>query len=134
MIPITLQDILTAAWQAFIVERRPPACDPISRNCVYLTEDGRKCAIGLCIPDGHPAQHSYATFGSLVHAYPGLFDDQIKSLTPDERDDIQEALHDTHLDYDDGDQWRDGHIQDMITCYREVARKYNLILPEEDPA
>lgn len=41
-------------------------------TCQYLTEDGRKCAIGMFIPDGHPAQHKITDVISLLNEYPDL--------------------------------------------------------------
>lgn len=40
--------------------------------CRYLTADGNKCAIGLFIPDGHPAQLIQADALGLVRTYPSL--------------------------------------------------------------
>lgn len=70
---ITLQGILDAAREEFIVNDKPPAMDRIG-SCSYLTEDGRKCAIGLLIPDGHPIQKSYDAANILLTQYEELFD------------------------------------------------------------
>lgn len=40
--------------------------------CVYLMRDGRKCAIGLFIPDGHEAQKHSGVFGCLFRDFPDL--------------------------------------------------------------
>ena len=40
--------------------------------CQYLTVDGRKCAIGVHIPDGHEGQRFQGAVSSLVSTYPDL--------------------------------------------------------------
>lgn len=40
--------------------------------CAYLTEDGRKCAIGRHIPDGHRGQHSHQNVIGLFRGHPDL--------------------------------------------------------------
>ncbi len=40
--------------------------------CEYLTLDGRKCAVGLFIPNGHDAQHSADGYYGLLQKYPDL--------------------------------------------------------------
>lgn len=35
-------------------------------KCVYLNEDGFKCAIGCLIPDGHPAQYCDGGIQSII--------------------------------------------------------------------
>ena len=126
MEPITLQDIFNAAWQAFIVEDRPPAVNELG-ECMYLTDDGRKCAVGLCIPDGHPAQRAVDTsFDALVKDFPSLF-----SITEAQRDEydlkqFQKALHDGLVT---DDAWRiPRHDREVI--YRDVAIRYGLTVPE----
>lgn len=38
-------------------------------SCKYLTEDDKKCAIGLFIPDGHEAQDFDGGVSSLLRKY-----------------------------------------------------------------
>lgn len=40
--------------------------------CRYLALDGNKCAVGLHIPDGHPAQHYEGSIETLIDDYPSL--------------------------------------------------------------
>jgi len=40
--------------------------------CVYLDPDGRKCAIGALIPDGHPAQQVRMSVTTLLEQYSDL--------------------------------------------------------------
>lgn len=49
----------------------PPARSAVT-TCRYLTEDGRKCAVGIHIPDGHPAQHLQMTVADLEKVHPEL--------------------------------------------------------------
>ena len=43
-------------------------------RCEYLTKDGRKCAIGIFIPDGHEAQEDENTVIITLGTYPDLWD------------------------------------------------------------
>lgn len=127
---ISLQDIFDAAWQAFIVEDRPPAIG-YNGACKYLTEDGKKCAVGLVLPDGHPAQGSGCLFNGLVKGYPDLWDDDVLALC-DQNSNRQLAkfqwwLHDNMCN-------RGGWTQskpEREAIYRQVAFDYGLTVPGE---
>lgn len=123
---ISLQDILDAAWQAFIVERQPPGYDKEASMCMYLTDDGRKCAVGLVLPDGHPAQQQLDSLGELVGTYPELFDRQLWHMGTYRLDSFQRLLHDDMIDHDTG-TWKD---QDLRKRYVYAAEEYGLTLPE----
>lgn len=48
---------------------------PVSGTCCYLTGSGKKCAIGIFIPDGHIAQTNVANNMSvygLLQSFPDL--------------------------------------------------------------
>ena len=123
---ITLQRIFDAAWQAFVVEKRPPAYDTAASVCCYLTEDGRKCAVGLVLPEGHPAQRQEATLGLLVERYPELFDPQLCSLPPGDLIRFQQLLHDDLIDFDTG-EWG---VHDLRGHYARAAQQYGLTIPD----
>lgn len=122
---ITLQKIFDAAWQAFIAEEKPPA--KINGECRYLTSDGRKCAVGLCIPDGHSAQNSSRTFGYLVELAPSLFDASVRSVGSERLDRFQRELHD-NIAGDDG--WL-LTPDEMRNRYILIAEEYGLTVPQE---
>ena len=42
--------------------------------CKYLTKDGKKCAVGIFIPDGHEAQMMEGIVKDLLHKYKDLLD------------------------------------------------------------
>lgn len=60
-------------------------------TCKYLTKDGKKCAIGLFIPDGHDAQDNGDTIDSLLIEYPDL-----KAYMPSTNIDFLLAFQDVH--------------------------------------
>ncbi len=123
--PITSQRVFDAAWQAFIVEKRPPARE--EGSCRYLTSDGSKCAIGLCLPDGHPSQQSCTDVTDLMRHYPELFDD-VRYFDPS----LQCQLHDGLLVL-----CKDGRCkfrEDLEEVYRRCAFRNNLRIPESAPA
>jgi hypothetical protein len=43
------QKILNIVWRHFITESHPRAVDATG-HCLYLTDDGRRCAIGVLLP------------------------------------------------------------------------------------
>jgi hypothetical protein len=130
--PITLQRIFDLAWQAFVVEKRPPAqqlirgClstgDPDNWTCKYLTSDARKCAIGLALPDGHRAQKLTVRAAILLHEHSELFAPGIRTM---DINGLQARLHD---DLAVNGAWRAIKLEDE---YRSVAACYGLTIPGE---
>jgi hypothetical protein len=121
--PITLQMIFDAAWQAFIVEGKPPASE--NHACRYLTSDGRKCAVGLCIPDGHPAQKFDKSLPHLLDKYPDLFGGSLNAYNHDTLNRFQLGLHDELCHR--GEWTKD--VDARREAYLEVARQFGLVVP-----
>lgn len=52
---ITTQDVFDSVWNHFIRDKNPAAVDkPYGQDrnyCYYRTDDGRKCSVGVLIPD-----------------------------------------------------------------------------------
>lgn len=128
--PITAQMIFDAAWQKFIIEEAPPALtkndDGSGYQCRYLTSDGRKCAVGLCIPDGYRLQQSDSCLNFLWVRHPDLF-----KLTRDEAENIQDALHDDLVCTTKG-VWNYS-LQSRKEKYIQVAERFNLTIPAAKP-
>lgn len=128
---ITMQDIFNAAWQAFIVEDRPPAVDA-QGMCQYRTEDGRKCAVGLCIPDGHRLVSgiSFGSFGDIVAldaiCSDPLFGSDIHDTPRQVLECFQQELHDQ---IQTGGVWL-FDVEERKELYVETARRYGLQVPE----
>lgn len=120
---ITLQDVFNAGWQAFIVEDQPPAVD-VNGDCRYLTADGKKCAVGLCIPDGHDAQQCEYTWREMSGMYPELWDIDEEYVNLDF---FQRRMHDSLQNHG---KWKRGK-QDREAHYRAMAARYNLTIPGE---
>ena len=49
-----------------------PAVDNNGLSCVYLSDCGRKCVVGLTIPNGHPGQYCQGSVHTLYEKYPDL--------------------------------------------------------------
>lgn len=126
---ITLQDIFNAAWQAFIIEKKPPAVQLKTNNyvCSYLTPDGRKCAIGLCIPDGHNLQTSIEYFDCIAHN--SIFCDEIRNIGSVDLIKFQRQLHDNHINNKTG-KWQVSP-EELKQAYINIAHKFNLNIPNE---
>lgn len=130
---ISLQSIYNKAWAEFIVGDGQPGFDIVQHCCTYKDANGNKCAIGLDLPEGHPAQQSKQTLAGLAEKYSDLFDDQIVSM-PQSIDgeekliDFQFSLHDNLIDYQTG-QWKFTK-DERRQRYIEVAQKFNLTIPE----
>jgi hypothetical protein len=131
--PITAQMIFNAAWQRFIIEEAPPAVRqrlPYESNaysnylCSYLTENGRKCAVGLCLPDGHIIQQSNK---SLPYLCVGEFH-KLFNLSSGEQNTLQSSLHDDLIHKGTG-QWLDP-LEVRKEKYINIAKFFNLTIPE----
>jgi hypothetical protein len=131
--PITAQMIFNAAWQRFIIEQAPPAVHkPIPSEgysnrylCSYLTEDGKKCAVGLCIPDGHPIQQcNTALFYLIAGQYNHLFNLKESENT------LQFELHDSLVNSNTG-EWTHSLLY-RKQAYIEVAKKFSLKVPDSN--
>ncbi len=126
--PITAQMIFNAAWQRFIIEKAPPAADfnedTLLFECKYLTAKGSKCAVGLCIPDEHPAQLSGSCLRHLaIVKYTQLF-----NLSDYESTELQDNLHDDLMDTITG-KWKHDP-ETMKSKYILTAKRFNLTIPE----
>lgn len=80
---------------AATVDRFPG--DPSSgtiEQCRYLMSDGRKCAVGLFIPDGHAGQGITSGFDELVFEHP-----ELGNLMPLNHASMYkfQTVHDNHL-------------------------------------
>lgn len=133
---ITLQMIFDKAWQAFIVEDRPPAAefdeDEVRYTCRYSTEDGRRCAVGLALPDRVVAglAGKMVSFGCLVHKYEHyryIFDDSVTTLASCLLTNFQSKLHD---ELQEKGVWKYSK-DERKERYKDVAVKYALIIPGE---
>lgn len=97
---ITLQKIFDLAWEHFIVGDGMPALEHFANDCCYLTGDGKKCAVGLALPDGHEVQDSIFAFHEIVEEYPELFDDSVRMTSEADLQQFQDKLHDALVDGD----------------------------------
>lgn len=73
--------------------------------CEYLTEEGKKCLIGLFIPDGHEAQHDCGDVHSILNDYTDLLE-LMPSADLSKLKRLQEA-HDYMNDYLNLDQQKE---------------------------
>lgn len=133
---ITLQTIFNKAYRHFVLKKGKPCAlnhkSKISGNPVFQCRykwRGRKCAIGLALPEGHPSQKSQCPLDNLVDKWPELFSDDIVKLR--EANNLalarfQSDLHDTHINKDTLD-WKEG--VDLKQQYLKVAEDFNLTVP-----
>lgn len=121
---ITLQRIFDLAWEHFIVGDGEPAWNREKHRCQYLTDDGRKCAVGLALPDGHSSQDAHMGFQSLYLEYPELFDESVH-VARYYLDEFQRHLHDQLIE---GGEWRYSK-EDRRQGYLQVARDFGLNVP-----
>lgn len=126
---ISIQSIFNAAWQAFIVEGKPPSADDMG-SCKYRGPNGGMCAVGLCLPDGvaRRADKSAMTLAAVVRRWPDLFVDELVDLASDDESAltrIQLNLHDT---LQSEGQWEYSPSQ-LRARYERFAKKHNLTIP-----
>lgn len=127
MIPADKQEAFNRAWN----EIREPAFDNLQRTgggapvqviqCCYLAAGGAKCAIGIFIPDGHPAQSLSMSVSRLHSRHPDLFEDGADVPFLEELQDC----HDRPLREAKGGDFRDA----FETHMRELAKRYTLTIP-----
>ena len=129
---ISLQQIFDAAWEEFIVKDNPPAVEydeeTESYACRYCTKDGRKCAVGLCLPDGLDTKIDLSNddlcLVGLVDKYPELF-----AFADYQVFDFQGELHDDLVNKNTG-QW--AHSKEARKEeYVRIAKKYGLEVSEK---
>lgn len=81
--------------------------------CMYLAPDGNRCAIGVFIPCGHPAEKSEAAVTFVLNGYP-----ELKAIMPLESHALSylQAIHDsTPMNKDPRPellQWIEENVQD----------------------
>lgn len=124
---VTLQKIFDDAWQAFIVENRPPAMEKDPGGtwlCRYETTDGRQCAIGLQLAGYEEAETYFGTFEDLIKEdlTPELWADDVLSLDPEQLIDVQERLHDNLCCED---EWSFS-LETRARIYLSLAAEYGL--------
>lgn len=85
--------------------------------CSYFDDRGRKCAVGIFIPDGHPAQKYVGNVEELLRTYPDLPDPLIFDNFA-----LLQSLQRVH---DQCPNWNgnDFYNADIL---REIARDYRL--------
>ena len=130
---ISLQKIFNLAWEHFIVRDEPPAV--YNGACMYLTRDGRKCAVGLALPEGHMMQNLRVPFGTMVEMYPEMFDEDVRSTSARNLSLFQFRLHD-HMAFRGGVTevaWV-RTLDERKEAYLAVAKDYGLTVPEDSAA
>lgn len=137
-VPITPQRVFDLAWQEFIVEKAPPAGQPISgagtfaMSCLYLTPEGHKCAIGLALPEGHKAQDYSGNVSGLCALYPELFESPERDSSI--LDELQAELHDNLMQNNvtkTGVEWSYS-LEERKRRYIAAAKLYGLKVPNAD--
>lgn len=125
MSKITLQQIFNAAWQAFIVEGKPAASDDFS--CRYKTWDGRKCAVGLVLPDDLDTDNIGSFYG-LVRHHPELFDSDLQQADAKYLNTFQVSLHDNLVR---NNEWAHS-LDERKQRYEACAAQYGLTVPGQE--
>lgn len=92
---------------------------PGAYGCVYLTQDGRRCAVGHLIPDGHPGLQVEGSLNGLLDLYPDLR--EILEIE-DEEDDLAflSSLQEAH------DDSSGTFLEEWVPRMRGIAERYNL--------
>jgi hypothetical protein len=123
---ITFQLIFDKAWQAFIIEDKPPAVN-LFGSCVYDDGKGNCCAIGLVLPEGHNSRRGSVRFCTLVYMYPELFDKEVIATSSIRLNSFQKRLHDGLVSFGSWAYTKEERKQRYI----QVAKDYNLTIPGE---
>lgn len=124
---ITLQQIFNKAWEAFIVNNDLPATSDVGL-AKYEDGAGRRCAVGLCLPDDHPALRSGRRLSSLVKTYPALFAKSVRLMDPKRLNEFQRNLHDDLCEAGEANTWR-YDLDARRQIYINVASMFGLRVP-----
>lgn len=137
---ITLQKIFDLAWQAFIIEDRPPAYgriaeDDPAQGCLYDDGKGNKCAVGLALPTNGECNKYIGSFGHLVEEHPELFDHSVLQVSFNALNSFQKRLHDNFVCRwgPDKGTWL-FNKEERMEFYLKVAEDYKLTIPAARPA
>lgn len=100
-------------------------CFDSKEQCLYLNDKGLKCAIGLWIPDGHPAQRSTDLIFGLARDWPEL----TGTAWPDTKYglDLGNALQVVHDDLFYRATSQGGLSERGEDKIKRIAAQYNLI-------
>ena len=92
-----------------------------------MTPDGRRCAVGLCIPDSSPLVDTKASFCGLIYADRREFDRlfYVPGLDDTLLVNFQKSLHDDLIDRKNAGEWGYNR-EERAAKYREVAEKFGL--------
>lgn len=119
------QAVFDKVWHAITQQgcaARLPVPGTGNTRCVYLTDDGRKCAVGHLIPDGHPGQRHLGTVYELLLDHRDLRD----LIEVDERSD-REFLCRLQTAHDSAGIIRaEDFLDDFRLRMRILARAYRL--------
>lgn len=131
---ITFQDIFNAAWQAFIVERKPPSMKPYTMTpdeveCSYDDGKGGRCAVGLVLPEEVLAK-DLGSFDNVVARHRGLFADDVVQTKPWSLNQFQYHLHDMHCQKatTNNIKWDIDH-DELKKRFIRVANRFNCKVP-----
>ena len=136
---ITPQSTFNAAWQAFIIENKPPAVagDLDKTSCVYDDGKGNCCAFGLVLPpDLRQVIKINTSINAVIQQYPDLFDLVAWSVHANKCQDAEDVavtfqteLHDELVDY--GKRTWKFSLTEREQCYRRFAAEFSLTIPGE---
>jgi hypothetical protein len=126
-----MQQVFDAAWKEFVENDNPPAVEYLEYDqryfCRYCTAEGRKCAIGLCLPLAHRAVDIRNSVDNLISSFPELFEE---NPSIPRWVNLQKMLHDQMINHSTG-RWLD----ELSTCeqrrehYRKIAERFDLKVP-----
>ena len=69
-----IEETIRTKFKGKAVEKASSSIYKNGERCCYLTKDGKKCGMGIFIPDGHEAQEDENTVIGTLGTYPDLWD------------------------------------------------------------
>jgi hypothetical protein len=126
---ITLQKIFDLAWQAFIIEDKPPSFI-VGSGCKYDDGKGNRCAVGLALPEHFDFLYN-GVFANLINKWPDMFHESVFDNEATKLNNFQKRLHDILVNPYDG-SWRYSN-KERMEYYLLLAEDYNLTIPAARP-
>lgn len=125
----TLQDLFSAAWCHFVVAKDPFAFDKDYNKCGYQLEDGRRCIIGVSLPDELIALIGPTHNNECIVHVCDAFDEVEEYLSLCPRDAVTRLQNIHDYNFNLADPY--GQVESDL---RRYASDYHLAIPNEEPS
>lgn len=123
---IDKQEIFDKAWDHFITNKSPRAIE--AGSCCYRTPEGKKCAIGIFIPDDLYYEEVAKYEGQVFKVLPT----HIKERIFPDYDPAEDTLFLIDLQHFCHDRGENEHMEFRIHNFKIIAKNHGLKVPSDE--